>query len=198
MIRAGLLFGALFTLLALWIPRRWTELRFADRIFEASEAPQAPIGIVFGAGLRRNGSPTTILYDRVATAAQLFSDGKVEALLMSGHQTINGYDEPKAMRDLAVDLGVPAEAIVMDGGGSRTFTTCERALDTFGIEEALLVTQNYHLPRALAICEGIGLNSVGVSADLRQYSPRAVRFWEMREIPATLIALIETALARAG
>ncbi|MCH8093652.1 MAG: YdcF family protein [Chloroflexi bacterium] len=195
MFRGGLILAALVAYLALWAPRRLVEHRFAGRMVDISDAPHAPVGIVFGAGLLRDGRPTTILYDRVAAAAQLYSDGKVDSLLMSGHETAAGYSEPQAMRILAEALGVPAEAIQTDGLGTRTFTTCERALSTFGIGRALLITQNYHLPRALVICAGLGMDAVGVSADLRPYNPRAIRYWETREIPATLVALVEITIA---
>ena len=188
--------GAIAALLALWAPRRLVERRFVDSIVDIADAPHAPVGIVFGAGLRRDGGPTTVLYDRVAAAAQLYSEGKVDSLLLSGHETLEGYSEPSAMREVAESLGVPAEAIVTDGLGTRTFTTCERAISIFGIERALLITQDYHLPRALAICDGLGIDAVGVSADLRPYSRRALQYWETREIPATLVALVEIFIAR--
>ncbi len=146
--------GAIAALLALWAPKRIVERRFVDSIVDIADAPHAPVGIVFGAGLRRDGGPTTVLYDRVAAAARLFSEGKVDSLLLSGYETLEGYSEPSAMREVAESLGVPSEAIVTDGLGTRTFTTCERAISTFGIERALLITQDYHLPRALAICDG--------------------------------------------
>lgn len=195
MFRAGLILGVALAFIALWAPRRLVERRFASSIVDIPEAPHAPVGIVFGAGLRRDGSPTTVLYDRVAAAAQLFHEGKVDALLMSGHETMEGYSEPRAMRNLAESLGVPGEAIVTDGLGSRTFTSCERALYVYGIDRALLITQTYHLPRAMVICDGLGIDAVGVSSDLRPYSPRALQFWETREIPATLVALVEVFFA---
>ncbi len=188
--------GAFIALLALWAPKRIVERRYVDSIVDIADAPHAPVGIVFGAGLRRDGGPTTVLYDRVAAAAQLFSEGKVDSLLLSGYETLEGYSEPSAMREVAESLGVPSEAIVTDGLGTRTFTTCQRAISTFGIEQALLITQDYHLPRALAICDGLGIDAVGVSADLRPYSPRALQYWETREILATLVALVEIFIAR--
>ena len=191
-----MILGAIAALLVMWAPRRIVERRFAGSIVNVADAPHAPVGIVFGAGLRRDGGPTAVLHDRVAAAAQLYFDGKIESLLLSGHETSEGYSEPRAMQDLAESLGVPAGAILTDGLGTRTFTTCERAISTFGINQALLITQDYHLPRALAICDGLGMDAVGVSADLRLYSPRAVQWWETREIPATLVALIEILVAR--
>ena len=121
MFRGGLLLGALLAFVALWAPRRIVERRFAGSIVDLPDAPHAPVGIVFGAGLRRDGAPTTVLYDRVATASQLYKDGKVDVLLMSGHETDEGYSEPQAMRDLAESLGVPSESIVT----SRTFCVFE-------------------------------------------------------------------------
>lgn len=196
MLRGGLILGAIAALLVLWAPRRIVERRFAGSIVDVADAPHAPVGIVFGAGLRRDGGPTAVLHDRVAAAAQLYFDGKIKSVLLSGHETSEGYSEPRAMQDLAESLGVPAAAILTDGLGTRTFTTCERAISTYGINQALLITQDYHLPRALAICDGLGMEAVGVSADLRLYSPRAVQWWETREIPATLVALIEILVAR--
>ena len=117
-----MILGAIAALLALWAPRRIVERRFAGSMVDIANAPHAPVGIVFGAGLRRDGGPTTVLSDRVAAAAQLYFDGKVDSLLMSGHETSEGYSEPLAMRNLAESLGVPADAIVMDGLRATTIT----------------------------------------------------------------------------
>jgi len=186
--------SAILAVVALWAPKHWVEWRYGDAILLPAQAPNAPVAIVFGAGLRRDGTPTAVLYDRVATGVQLFHEGKIAQLLMSGSRFSDRHDEPAAMKDLAISLGVPAEAILTDAGGTRTLTTCQRAISVFGIERALLVSQSYHLPRALATCDGLGLQATGISADLRAYSPRAIRFWETREIPATLVALLETRL----
>jgi len=191
---AVLLLLALLSVAALWGSKRWVDRRYKPAILLPEQAPNAPIAIVFGAGLRWNGTPTPVLYDRVATGVQLYQAGKVPELLMSGSRFSEGYDEPAAMKELAISLGVPAQAILTDSGGTRTLTTCLRALTEFGIQQALLVSQSYHLPRALATCDGLGLSAVGVSADLRSYHPRALRFWETRELPATLVALVETRL----
>lgn len=196
MFRRGLLLGAIAALIALWVPTWYIERRFASSMHSPQEAPAAEVAIVFGAGLRRDGRPTSVLYDRVAAAVQLFNDGKVQRLLMSGSQAGPSYDEPAAMRALAIELGVPAEAIDLDPGGTRTFATCQRALESYASVPTLLVTQGYHLPRALAICAGLGLQASGVLADLRPYNPRVYRFWEAREIPATTVAMLEVAVAR--
>jgi vancomycin permeability regulator SanA len=180
-------------LLLLALPRWWISWRFADRIHTLDTLPNHhwDVAIVFGAGLRRDNQPTAVLADRVATAVRLREMGRVDRLLMSGTERA-GYDEPAAMAQMASSLGVPPEAILLDGQGTRTIETCRRARSEIGLQRALLVSQTYHLPRALAICDAFGLEVEGVSADLRPY--RAQRLWAMREIPATLVALLEAHL----
>ena len=127
--------------------------------------------------------------DRVSTAAQLYFSGKVQKILMSGDNRFVDYNEPASMQTYALELGVPEEAIVLDYAGRRTYDTCYRAKHIFGLESAILVTQNYHLPRALFTCNGVGLKSIGVAADLRTYHPHSLTYWNLRELPATLVAL---------
>jgi SanA protein len=132
----------------------------------------------------------------VATAADLYFAGKVEKLLMSGDKSRINYDEPGAMKAYAESLGVPAEAIVLDYAGQRTYDTCYRARDIFHVEQAILVTQSFHLPRALYLCNTMGVDAVGVPADLRAYRRGALLFWNLREVPATLVALWEVHVSR--
>ena len=159
-----------------------------SRIYNIEDVPNNRIAIVFGAGLWSNGKPTPVLRDRVSTAADLFFSGKVEKLLMSGDNRYVEYNEPGAMRRYALELGVPDEVIVLDYAGRRTYDTCYRARVIFGLKEAILVTQKFHLPRALFTCNLIGVNSIGVLADRREYSFRSLVFWYLRELPATIIA----------
>jgi SanA protein len=123
--------------------------------------------------------------------------GKVERLLMTGSVRA-GHDEPSAMADRARAEGVPAEAILRDPGGVRTFESCARARDLFGVRSAIVVSQRFHLPRALALCRALGVDAVGVSADRSPYSPHARRLWELREYPASFVALLETLFSRPG
>lgn len=181
---------------ALVLPRMITWLYARPRIYSIEEAPARSAAIVFGAGLWRDGSPTPVLRDRVAAAAQLFFAGKAEKLIMSGGNPTIYYDEPGAMRTYALSLGVPDEAIVLDYAGRRTYDTCYRALHIFGIRRATLVTQGFHLPRALYLCNKLGIDGVGVPADLRQYRRYSRTIWNLREIPATLGALWDVHIAR--
>ena len=173
--------------IVLAIPRLVLSLHYADHIHTLKTAPVMPTAVVFGAGLHRDGQPTTVLADRVTTAAALYHQGKVKRILMSGTVRGSDYDEPSAMRSLALKIGVPVEDILIDTGGNRTLHTCLRARQIFGVEQALLVSQRFHLPRALVICDASGLSAVGVAADLHPY--RFQLLWELREIPATLRAI---------
>lgn len=173
--------------ITLYIPRWLLVRRYNERIYALENAPGKITAIVFGAGLRRDGTPTTVLADRVTTAVSLYREGKVDRILMSGSIRGDTYNEPNAMRSLAIKLGVPSQDILTDTGGTRSFNTCQRAHQEFRIEEALLVSQRFHLPRALLICDAIGLSAEGVTSDLHPYRSRIL--WELREIPATLRAL---------
>jgi len=172
------------------LPRLITSLYAWRRIVEPEHAAQGQVAIVFGAGLWRDGSPTPVLEDRVKAAAELYFAGKVEKLLMSG-TTTSFYNEPKAMRNFAMSLGIPNPAIVQDYGGLRTYDTCYRARHIYGIDQAILVTQSFHLPRALFLCNALGIKAQGVTADLREYRQRSQLWWNLRELPATLVALWE-------
>ena len=180
--------------LALVLLRLYTIARYSPSIQAIAAAPPEPVAIVFGAGLRRDGRPTPVLYDRVATAVDLYHQGKVKRLLMSGDGQTN--QEPNAMRKLAIELGVPAGDILIDNSGLRTYDSCARAKTIFGIERALLVTQQFHLPRALLLCEAVGLSASGVSADRRQYNRVSLVFTQLRETLATANAWWEVAILK--
>lgn len=181
---------------AIILPRLVTGYLARARMFSANDAPARRVAIVFGAGLWRDGSPTPVLRDRVATAASLYFSGKVEKLLMTGDNRFASYNEPGAMRAYALELGIPDEAIVLDYAGRRTYDSCFRARHIFGVQESILVTQSFHLPRALYVCNALGVQSIGVASDLREYRRRSWVYWNLREIPATAIALWEVHFSR--
>lgn len=180
----GLLSAGIF-----FLPRAYTTALSRGDIYTPTEAPARPVAIVFGAGLHRNGTPTPILRDRVRTAAELYFAGKVQVLLLSGDNRFANYNEPAAMREYALSLGVPAQALVLDYAGRRTYDTCYRAKAIFGVREALLVTQRFHLPRALFLCRHFGIAAEGVSADLQRYRRISMFAWNFRENLATVGAL---------
>lgn len=192
----GALAAGVGVLLALGIPNLLARAYAQPRLFQPEAAPPAPVAIVFGAGLTRSGTPSAILRDRVETAAALYSSGRVEKLLMSGDNRFVEYNEPAAMRDYAIALGIPEEDIVLDFAGRRTYDTCYRARHIFGVEEALLVTQRFHLTRALFTCNNLGVQSEGVIAEGRNFRRASLTYWEIREVAATTVAFWEVWVAR--
>lgn len=188
-------FLGILGLLVLILPRAITCIYALNRTFQEKNSPSARVAIVFGAGLRRDGSPTPILRDRVKTAADLYFSGKVEKILMSGDNRFIYYNEPESMRQYALSLGVPDAAIVLDYAGRRTYDTCYRAKAIFGAREALLVTQKFHLPRAVFLCNALGLKSYGVEANNNRYRKISLLIWNVREQIATMGAFIDVYLS---
>ena len=169
--------------------RWWIDWRYKRLIYTVEKVPPRQVAIVFGAGITKDGRPMPALADRVWTAAQLHDAGKVKKLLMSGDNRFVDYNEPEAMRRSAVALGVPDEDIALDFAGRRTYDTCYRADYIFGVEDAILVTQWFHLDRALYTCDKLGLDAVGVAADRRRYSMS--HFWWWRELAAVTRAWLD-------
>jgi SanA protein len=192
----GLLFAILAGLVLFGIPGLIAEDYASSRIYTSESAPHVRVAIVFGAGLNRNGTPSPVLRDRVEMAVRLYQSGKVDKLLMSGDNRFENYNEPGAMRDYAISLGVPEQDIVLDYAGRRTYDTCYRAQKIFGVTHAILVTQSFHLPRALITCNNLGVESSGVSADIRTYLRRSYLYWWIRELPATTVAFWEVWVTR--
>ena len=163
-------------------------------IYSLAEVPPGKVAVVFGAGIRAESlSPTAVLQDRIKAAAELYQSGKVEQILLSG-AGVEGGLEVEVMEQYALESGIPAEALLLDPLGVRTYATCQQARDTFGLDDVVLVTQNFHLPRALFLCNSLGVNSVGLSADLRPYSPLSRSTWAVREALATAYAWLEVTL----
>jgi SanA protein len=186
-----IVFALIAMIVILVLPRIVTGLYAAPRTYSEADIPARRAAIIFGAGLLRDGSPTAILRDRVQRGANLYFAGKAEKLLMSGDNRFVEYNEPEAMRQYALDLGVPAEAIVLDYAGRRTYDSCYRAKAIFGVDAAILVTQEFHLPRAIFLCNMLGVEGLGVDADLRTYRQWALISWNLRELPATVNAFVD-------
>jgi len=159
-------------------------------IFTLETIPQKEIAIVFGAGVKDNGAPSDALYDRLTVAANLYNEGKVIKILVSGDNSTQNYNEPEVMsQTLQNDFAIPAGAISEDYAGRRTYDTCIRAKEIWGISEAILVTQDFHLPRAIYTCSAIGVESIGISASLQPYIFDS--FYLVREYVATLKMLVD-------
>ena len=157
---------------------------------DVAGAPTAPVAMVFGAGVTPGGYLTPILADRVETAIALYRAGKVRKLIMTGDNRFAWYNEPGAMGAYAQARGVPAKDIVFDYAGRRTYDSCYRGRHIFGIQRAILVTQEYHLTRAVYTCRRMGIDAIGMAAD-RPPLKVALQF-RLRELPALLVAWWDT------
>ncbi|MCB0132558.1 MAG: YdcF family protein [Caldilineaceae bacterium] len=196
---SALLIGAVVcSALAAYAPfawRDWVTNRYSPYISTLDTALDAPhderVAIVFGARVYSSGRLSAMLRDRVDTAVALYHAGKVDKILVSGDNSTPEYNEPAAMMAHAVAQGVPAQDVQPDYGGRRTYDTCFRAGAIFQVDEAILVTQEFHLPRALFTCRALGIDAVGVIADRRPYDPRSVAWSESRELPALVMALFD-------
>jgi SanA protein len=166
----------------------WVQVNTAPLIYapQAANLPAHHVALVFGAGLNAQGGPSDVLYDRVATAADLYHAGKVQKVLMSGDNSQTNYNEVGVMRRTAEDLGVAPSDIVLDYAGFRTYDSCYRARAVFGLQDATLVTNRFHLPRALYTCRALGLAVVGAASDRRPY--QNIIYWTARDIVALPVA----------
>ncbi|HYX92946.1 MAG TPA: ElyC/SanA/YdcF family protein, partial [Myxococcaceae bacterium] len=137
----------------------FVEWRYRGRIVSPAGAPQAPVALVFGAGLERGGTPSAVLRQRLDTAVALYRRGTVKKVLVSGDNTDRYHDETLSMRRYVLALGMPEQDVVADHAGVSTYDSCFRARDVFQVRRAILVTQDFHLPRALFIANSLGIES---------------------------------------
>ncbi len=190
--RRGLIYtGGILLSVMLGLALIYADIFLTGRplLYSLQTVPTRPVVVVFGAGYTRNGlSP--ILYDRVYTAAQLYKTGKARKLLMTGDNSTVTHNEPEAMRQAALKMGIPKRDIVLDYAGFRTYDSLYRARDIFGVQQAILVTQAYHLPRALYTARALGMDVVGVPADRRDYGAVMPRY-KAREFLAIENAWLE-------
>ena len=160
------------------------------------DAPAAKVAIVLGARVYADGTPSPMLADRLATGVGLYKVGKVDKLLLSGDHGTTTYDEVNVMLQYCLDRGVPDEDVFTDHAGFDTYDTMYRARDVFKVTDALVVTQDFHLPRAVYIARNLGLDATGVVADIQPYA-REWRF-ALREWPARVKAFFQLHVTKPG
>ena len=151
-------------------------------IDEISELSDVDCILVLGCGLRADGSPSAMLADRIDTAVRIYDTTDVKSILASGDHSREDYDEVGAILTRAVASGVPEDSIVLDHAGFSTYESMYRAKNVYGVEKVIIVTQEYHLYRAIYIANALGIEAYGVSADLRPYGGQWYR--DAREILA--------------
>ncbi|MFF6822971.1 ElyC/SanA/YdcF family protein [Streptomyces longwoodensis] len=146
------------------LPSTWLFVSTADRLVTTAAAPRTDVAVVFGAGLS-GGEPSPYLAHRLDAAARLYRDGTVKVVLVTGDNSREDYDEPDAMRAYLTRHGVPDRRIVSDYAGFDTWDSCVRARKIFGVHRAVLISQGFHIRRAVALCEAAGITSYGVGVD---------------------------------
>ena len=190
------LFAGVACLTALLVggPALWTRWQARDRVPTASQAPAKDVAIVFGAEMYPSGRPSPYLKARLDLGVRLFQEGKARVLIVSGDNSAEHHHEATNMKRYLVAQGVPASRIVEDDHGLDTYATCVRAREVFGVSEALLVSQRYHLHRAVATCRAVGVDAVGVGdVSVKRTSGRWNGF-ARRELGANLKMVADLAL----
>jgi vancomycin permeability regulator SanA len=148
----------------------WVRSGADGHIFTERDVPAAPVALVLGAQVDPDGQPSPFLAARLDLARRLFLTGKVRVLLVSGDNMNFDYDEPDAMRGWLIGHGVPESKVVRDYAGFDTYDSCDRAIRIFGVHQAIVVTQSYHVPRAVMLCRRLGIDASGVGDEsVKQY-----------------------------
>jgi SanA protein len=150
--------------------------------------PTPRVAVVFGASIYGNGDLSPILADRVNTAIDLYNAHKVDRILVSGDARHPSYNEPKAMFEYLISHAVAPKDVIIDASGRSTYETCLRAKEVFGLKRAVLVSQGFHLSRALYIANELGLDSVGMAGDMK--TEQEIDYQGVREWAAELKAFL--------
>jgi vancomycin permeability regulator SanA len=140
----------------------WVRAAAHGRVYSEADVPAAPVALVLGAQVYADGTPSPFLAARLDIAKRLLDDGKVKAILLSGDHSHWDYDEPGDMEVYLIARGVPASKIVLDFAGFDTYDSCSRARRIFGVHQAIVVTQSYHIDRAVALCRDLGIDATGI------------------------------------
>jgi vancomycin permeability regulator SanA len=174
-----------------------SQVTEGDRYTEPAKVPPQPVAIVFGAGVYADGTPSPMLADRVNGAVQLYRQKRIQKILMTGDNSSTDYDEVTVMKRYAMTLGVPEKDITLDYAGFNTYESCYRAKAIFGVRQAVLVTQRYHLPRAVYNCRQLGVTVVGLGTpDWESYGTGVMVPYVLREIFSTVKAVWEVNVTR--
>ena len=149
---------------------------------EAAQLTDVDCIIVLGCRVKSDGTPSDMLHDRLRRGAELFHAGAAPKLLMSGDHGTMTYNEVQSMKQFAIDEGIPSSDIFMDHAGFSTYESIYRARDIFQAKKVIIVSQEYHLYRALYIANALGMEAYGVHADYRNYAGQSG--YDFREILA--------------
>src|SRR5262245_60086411 len=174
----------------------WIDAGARGHVYTAGSVPVAPVALVLGARVYPDGVPSPFLTARLELAKQLYDTGKVRVLLVSGDNRRHNYDEPDVMRRWLLAHGVPARKVVADYAGFDTYDSCARAKLIIGVTRAVVVTQSYHIGRAVALCRHLGIDATGVGDDTQRVGRDAWRRAAIREWPACVKAVYDLTIHR--
>jgi len=189
-----LFFGVIMLLVA--VANLYIYLKSVPYVLPTTSSESFPVGIVPGAGLNRDKTPSLALRDRLDGAIAFYKTDKISKILMSGDNRTEYYDEPTSMRNYAVSKGVQDLDVVLDFAGQRTYDTCFRAKHIFGLDRVVIFTQTYHLWRAVYLCRALGLDAYGIAIDESNYVTSRYRFWLFREVFARLSAVWDVTIGK--
>ncbi|MEU4625550.1 ElyC/SanA/YdcF family protein [Actinoplanes sp. NPDC023801] len=191
----GTLSGIVAVLVAIGCAQ-WLRSSAAGHLYDVASVPAAPVALVLGAQVGDDGQPSAFLAARLEIARQLLENGKVKAILVSGDHAEWTYDEPGSMQAWLVARGVPADRVVLDHAGFDTYDSCVRASKIFGVRQAIVVTQDFHLPRAVALCREQGIEATGVGDDTVRVHEAVWLRGEIREYGAAVKAAADVLTGR--
>lgn len=174
----------------------WIRGGADGHIYREADVPDAPVALVLGTRVGPDGTPSPFLAARLEIARRLFEGGKVRAILVSGDNMNADYNEPDAMLRWLVDRGVPAQRVVLDHAGFDTYDSCARAKRIFGVERATVVTQSFHLPRAVTLCRRLGIDANGVGDETAKRYAQRWRVSTAREYGACVKAALDVLSGR--
>jgi vancomycin permeability regulator SanA len=198
-LRRGVVAGALgvaVAVLAMAGGDLWVRGAASGHTYTEATVPAAPVALVLGAQVYADGTPSPFLAARLDIARRLLADGKVRAILVSGDHGRWEYSETGAMAQWLREHGVPAQRIAVDYAGFDTYDSCARARRVFGVRQAIVVTQTYHLARAVALCRTLGVDAVGVGDDSVRIYRRPWFNDAVRERGAVVKAIVDVASRR--
>jgi vancomycin permeability regulator SanA len=168
----------------------------SGHLYDEQDVPAAPVALVLGAAVSPDGTPSAFLAARLDLAYRLYTAGKVKVILVSGDNMAPEYNEPDAMRAYLLRAGVPGDKIVADYAGFDTYDSCARAKRIFNVSDLIVVTQSYHLPRAVATCRRLGASATGVGDETSKQYTRAWHNGVVRDQVACVKTVLDLVTAR--
>jgi vancomycin permeability regulator SanA len=190
------LLGLVFMVSATVASVLWVRVEGGDHVYAEADVPAAPVALVLGAQVYSDGNPSPFLAARLAIAQRLLEAGKVQAILVSGDHREWKYDEPGAMTRWLVEHRVPEAKIAQDYAGFDTYDSCVRANKIFSVKRAIVITQSYHIDRAVTLCRRLGVEADGVGDSTVRQFRKPWRISATREYGACVKAVVDVVSRR--